>query len=192
MILMKKLFLIFIFSIFSISPAFSLTEVQQEILKIVMSPNGTINKDIYNRFWSEMSSDEVKKIINKENYDTLIIQVMQKYQRELWKSALTSYEQKKIYKSENYSNAQKEAKDLILSITKNISDENLRNKAIVPLKVTMANSEELLSAAAEHREVKFAQGQAMKLDKNIIKLIINSMDKVFFRLEKLLNHKWQD
>jgi hypothetical protein len=192
MILMKKLFLIFIFSIFSISPAFSLTEVQQEILKIVMSPNGTINKDIYNRFWSEMSSDEVKKIINKENYDTLIIQVMQKYQRELWKSALTSYEQKKIYKSENYSNAQKEAKDLILSITKNISDENLRNKAIVPLKVAMANSEELLSAAAEHREVKFAQGQAMKLDKNIIKLIINSMDKVFFRLEKLLNHKWQD
>jgi len=189
---MKKLFLIFIFSIFSISPAFSLTEVQQEILKIVMSPNGTINKDIYNRFWSEMSSDEVKKIINKENYDTLIIQVMQKYQRELWKSALTSYEQKKIYKSENYSNAQKEAKDLILSITKNISDENLRNKAIVPLKVAMANSEELLSAAAEHREVKFAQGQAMKLDKNIIKLIINSMDKVFFRLEKLLNHKWQD
>ena len=97
---MKKLFIIFVFFLFFVTKSFSLTPNQLEVLGIVMNVNGKIDKYLHSRFWKDVdNSQELATFLETSGIQAKIIRDGLNYQRELWKSALVSYERKQVFKS---------------------------------------------------------------------------------------------
>ena len=190
---MKKLFIIFVFFLFFVTKSFSLTPNQLEVLGIVMNVNGKIDKYLHSRFWKDVdNSQELATFLETSGIQAKIIREGLNYQRELWKSALVSYERKQVFKSESYLNAKKDMNFFINNTIKNIQNLNERNAVKNQMRISMANSQGLLEAAAAHKPLIGVQGITVQIDKERIVYVLKNIDSSFLRIEKLLNPNWKE
>ena len=75
---------------------------------------------------------------------------------------------------------------------KNIQNLNERNAVKNQMRISMANSQGLLEAAAAHKPLIGVQGITVQIDKERIVYVLKNIDSSFLRIEKLLNPNWKE
>ena len=192
---MKKLFSkIFVLVLLLSGSAYSMTENQMMIIHQVLNVDqGKVTKQMYTDFWKDVPDKEnligfmeTTGIMAKLTRDGM------NYQMELWKSALISYQNKQVFKSEDYIKAKETMTDFINRVSKNIPDANERAQVINQMKTGMINSDNLLKSAASRTNMQSVQGPIVELSEKRIILVINNIEKSFSRIDKLLQSEWKD
>jgi hypothetical protein len=194
---LKLLLFVFILFLISPHPAFSqntLTEKQQTILRQTMSVGGKITKQMHQEFWNDISKN------TSDDWDPISlwllesVKLSQKYQRELWQSALLSYEQNEVVKT-------LDLEKLELELSTHAYEEPPFEKGTPAYKefiesyegqrkISNTNADKLLQAAASHNDIEFQNGEKIKITDSSIRVILDGMDSGFQRLKILINPIW--
>ena len=176
-------------------PQQGMTESQTQIFKQTLAANGNINRQMHDSFWND-----VPKISNGQ-FEPLLVWMLQdmkfaqSYQKALWQSALISYDQHEVVRTEKLANTEKVMQDHLensLPFTKGTDDytvfvEGFNAKA----KDSYENSGRLLDAAALHQDLKAVSGQSIKLNRDMIQTVIGGLDGSFKRMELLVDPVWK-
>jgi hypothetical protein len=167
-----------------------------EILRTVISADGFINKELHQAFWAELTKSdkyETERLIKWANANIL---AMQEYQQELWESALISYRNRKVVKTESLINLETK---LPFALKQSLpfrtgSPEQAKNEAAIDkrLATAMENSKNLLFAASKHTEFRGVNGEIIPIDEEKILHVIKNIEGSVYRLRKLLNKEWRE
>jgi len=191
---MKKLFVLLIIFISSTSQLMAMTQNQLYIIHQVLNVDqGKVTKQMHTDFWKDVpDKDDVVGFLETSGMMAKITKDGMSYQMELWKSALISYQNQQVFKSEDYLNARDTMNDFINRVSKNIPNENERLQVINQMKTGMINSDNLLKSAAARIDMQSVQGPIMELSEERIRFVINNIEKSFSRIEKLLKPEWEN
>ena len=112
---MKKLFVLLIIFISSTSQLMAMTQNQLYIIHQVLNVDqGKVTKQMHTDFWKDVpDKDDVVGFLETSGMMAKITKDGMSYQMELWKSALISYQNQQIFKSEDYLNARDTMNDFI-------------------------------------------------------------------------------
>ena len=163
------------------------------INQVLNTEQGRITKQMHTDFW--------KDIPNKQNFVEFmettglmakLTRDSMNYQMELWKSALISYQNRQVFKSDDYLKSRELMNDFFDRVSNNIPDINQRQEVKNQMAVSMANSDELLRAAALRINFNSVQGQSIELSEERLKFIISNIEKSFIRIDKLLKPEWTE
>ena len=113
---MKKLFsTILVLGLLLSGNAYSMTENQMMIIHQVLNVDqGKVTKQMHTDFWKDVpNKDDVVKFMETTGLMAKITLDGMQYQMELWKSALISYRNKQVFKSEDYIKAKETMTDFI-------------------------------------------------------------------------------
>lgn len=152
------------------NPAFS--NEQSIIIQTVMSPEGYIDKSLYNKFWSDFKDPRIKREFGKLNLSKMLL-VGQKIQYENFKSARLSIKEKRIVKTKELLELYKEAKNLGMD-----------------LQITKQNTDLFLKAAATKEAIN-KNGVLTYITDDLIDGVIINMDASFERIGMLLDQEWR-
>ena len=191
---MKLTYLIFLLLFFISNIANAMTQNQMYIIHQVLNVDqGKVTKQMHTDFWKDVpDKDDVVGFLETSGLMAKITKDGMSYQMELWKSALISYQNQQVFKSEDYLNARDTMNDFINRVSKNISNENERLQVINQMKTGMINSDNLLKSAAARTDMQSVQGPIMELSEERIKFVISNIEKSFKRIDKLLKVKWEN
>ena len=191
---MKLTYLIFLLLFFISNIANAMTQNQMYIIHQVLNVDqGKVTKQMHTDFWKDVpDKDDVVGFLETSGLMAKITKDGMSYQMELWKSALISYQNQQVFKSEDYLNARDTMNDFINRVSKNIPNENERLQVINQMKTGMINSDNLLKSAAARTDMQSVQGPVMELSEERIKFVINNIEKSFKRIDKLLKPKWEN
>ena len=191
---MKKLFVLLIIFISSTSQLMAMTQNQLYIIHQVLNVDqGKVTKQMHTDFWKDVpDKDDVVGFLETSGMMAKITKDGMSYQMELWKSALISYQNQQVFKSEDYLNARDTMNDFINRVSKNIPNENERLQVINQMKTGMINSDNLLKSAAARTDMQSVQGPIMELSEERIKFVISNIETSFKRIDKLLQVEWKD
>ena len=191
---MKNLFTFLVLGFLFSGNAYSMTDNQMMIINQVLNVDqGKVTKQMYTDFWKDVpnKSDMVEFMETTGIMAKLTRDGMQ-YQMELWKSALISYQNKQVFKSEDYIKAKETMTDFINRVSKNIPNANERVQVINQMKTAMINSNNLLKSAASRTNMKSVQGPIVELSEERMTFVISNIEKSFSRIDKLLQSEWKD
>jgi hypothetical protein len=180
------------------TPAFSqegMTEAQNVILRQTMSVGGSITKEMHEKFWADVPKGAVGQwnplflwLLN----NTKLAQI---YQRALWQSALFSYEQNEIIRTEALGKSEKAISDFIVESAPFKKGSKEYDSFLKAYRSRMISSEEnarrLLEAAARHQNLEAVNGEVVKIDDMLIKSVLDRMNEGFGRLELLIDPVWK-
>ena len=185
---MRRLFLSFVLLLFLFSNANAFTKNQQEVLSVVMSVYGKVDKALHERFWRDVPKEARSKTsaILKQ---IKILELGQQLQKEMWKSALVSYDQRQVFESKEYQNVAKELSDLHDDLERNMSSSEAKISR-AHMKRSQENAKRLLVSAANHTNLIGVDGREVVLDRERITYVIKNIDQSFGRLKILLDPKW--
>lgn len=166
------------------------------LVKTVTAADGYITKEIHDSFWNELrkilSQDELKKAV-----PTLKLQLIyeQKYQEALWESAEASYQAKRVIKTNNLIQMEKELQnDFEETISFLPKDSNDYVTAMYTFKKVREKNDMdaalLLEGAAEHKEVTFNSGRTIMIDEALISTVLTNLDSSIKRAQLLLDEQW--
>ena len=191
---MKKLFVLLIIFISSTSQLMAMTQNQLYIIHQVLNVDqGKVTKQMHTDFWKDVpDKDDVVGFLETSGMMAKITKDGMSYQMELWKSALISYQNQQVFKSEDYLNARDTMNDFINRVSKNIPNETERLQVINQMKTGMINSDNLLKSAAARTDMQSVQGPIMELSEERIKFVISNIETSFKRIDKLLQVEWKD
>jgi len=191
---MKKLFIVFILFLITTSKSNALTENQLMIFHQVLNVDqGKVTKQMHTDFWSDVpDKDDVVNYMETTGLMAKITKDGMNYQKELWKSALISYQNKQVFKSDDYIKARDTMNDFINRVSKNIPDPNERQQVVKQMQVSMENSAELLRSAGARMNFQTVQGPIIEISEERLKFIIANLERSFVRIEKLLKPEWVD
>ena len=192
---MKKLFFtIFILGLLFSVNAYAMTQNQMFIIQQTLNVDqGKVTKQMHTDFWKDVpNKDDVVKFMETTGLMAKITLDGMQYQMELWKSALISYRNKQVFKSEDYIKAKETMTDFINRVSKNIPDANERAQVINQMKTGMINSDNLLKSAAARTNMQSVQGPIIELSEERISFVISNIEKSFVRIDKLLSTEWKD
>jgi len=191
---MKLTYLIFLLLFFISNIANAMTQNQMYIIHQVLNVDqGKVTKQMHTDFWKDVpNKDDVVGFLETSGMMAKITKDGMSYQMELWKSALISYQNQQVFKSEDYLNARDTMNDFINRVSKNIPNENERLQVINQMKTGMINSDNLLKSAAARTDMQSVQGPIMELSEERIKFVISNIEKSFKRIDKLLKVKWEN
>lgn len=191
---MKKLFVLLIIFISSTSQLMAMTQNQLYIMHQVLNVDqGKVTKQMHTDFWKDVpNKDEIVDFYETTGLMAKITRDGMRYQMELWKSALISYQNEQVFKSEDYLNARETINDFINRVSKNIPNETERLQVINQMKTGMINSDNLLKSAAARIDMQSVQGPIMELSEERIKFVISNIETSFKRIDKLLQSEWKD
>ena len=191
---MKKLFVLLIIFISSTSQLMAMTQNQLYIIHQVLNVDqGKVTKQMHTDFWKDVpDKDDVVGFLETSGMMAKITKDGMSYQMELWKSALISYQNQQVFKSEEYLNARDTMNDFINRVSKNIPNENERLQVTNQMKTSMINSDNLLKSAAARTDMQSVQGPIMELSEERIKFVISNIEKSFKRIDKLLKPIWEN
>ena len=191
---MKKLLGILFLSMFLSVNAYAMTQNQMLIIQQTLNVDqGKITKQMHTDFWKDVpNKDDVVKFMETTGLMAKITLDGMQYQMELWKSALISYRNKQVFKSEDYIKAKETMTDFINRVSKNIPDANERAQVINQMKTGMINSDNLLKSAAARTNMQSVQGPIVELSEERITFVISNIEKSFSRIDKLLKVEWKD
>jgi hypothetical protein len=191
---MKLTHSIIILVFFIANIANAMTQNQLYIMHQVLNVDqGKVTKQMHADFWKDVpNKDEIVDFYETTGLMAKITRDGMRYQMELWKSALISYQNQQVFKSEDYLNARATMNDFINRVSKNIPNETERLQVINQMKTGMINSDNLLKSAAARIDMQSVQGPIMELSEERIKFVINNIEKSFSRIDKLLKVEWKD
>ena len=191
---MKLTYLIFLLLFFISNIANAMTQNQMYIIHQVLNVDqGKVTKQMHTDFWKDVpDKDDVVGFLETSGLMAKITKDGMSYQMELWKSALISYQNQQVFKSEDYLNARDTMNDFINRVSKNIPNENERLQVINQMKTGMINSDNLLKSAAARIDMQSVQGPIMELSEERIKFVISNIETSFKRIDKLLQSEWKD
>ncbi len=192
---MKKLFFtIFVLGLLFSVNAYAMTQNQMFIIQQTLNVDqGKVTKQMHTDFWKDVpNKDDVVKFMETTGLMAKITLDGMQYQMELWKSALISYRNKQVFKSEDYIKAKETMTDFINRVSKNIPDANERAQVVNQMKTGMINSDNLLKSAAARTNMQSVQGPIIELSEERISFVISNIEKSFVRIDKLLKVEWVD
>ena len=191
---MKKLLEIVVLSLLLSGYAYSMTQNQMLIIQQTLNiDQGKITKQMHTNFWKDVANkDDVVKFMETTGLMAKITRDGMQYQLELWKSALISYRNKQVFKSDDYLKIKEVMNDFINRVSKNIPDANERAQVVNQMKTSMINSDNLLKSAAARTSMQSVQGPVIELSEERIIFIINNISESFDRIDKLLSVQWKD
>ena len=191
---MKKFFIIILIIFFNSELSQAMTQKQLLIINQTMNVDqGKVTKQMHTEFWNDVpNKNEIAKFMETTGLMAKITRDSMKYQMELWKSALVSYQNQQIFKSEEYLIARDAMNDFILRISKNIPNEEERKQVVNQMKTSMINSDNLLKSSASRTNMQSVQGPIMEISEQRIKFVILNIEKSFNRIDKLMNPIWVD
>jgi hypothetical protein len=192
---MKKLFsTILVLGLLLTANSFAMTQNQMMIVSQVLNAEGgKITKQMHTDFWKDIpSKEDFVEYLETTGLMAKITRDGMQYQMELWKSALISYRNKQVFKSDDYLKIKEVVNDFINRVSKNIPDANERAQVVNQMKTSMINSENLLKSAAARTAMQSVQGPVIELSEERITLVINNIEKSFSRIDKLLKLEWKD
>ena len=191
---MKKIITIILFYIFFNTTVLAMTQNQLYIMHQVLNVDqGKVTKQMHTDFWKDVpNKDEIVDFYETTGLMAKITRDGMRYQMELWKSALISYQNEQVFKSEAYLNSRETMNDFINRVSKNIPNETERLQVINQMKTGMINSDNLLKSAAARINMQSVQGPIMELSEERIKFVISNIETSFKRIDKLLQSEWKD
>ena len=191
---MKLIHSIFLLVFFISNIAYAMTENQMMIIHQVLNVDqGKVTKQMHTDFWKDVpNKDDVVKFMETTGLMAKITRDGMQYQMELWKSALISYRNQQVFKSDDYLKINEVMNDFINRVSKNIPNENERLQVTNQMKTSMINSDNLLKSAAARTNMQSVQGPIIELSEERIILVINNIEKSFSRIDKLLSVEWKD
>jgi len=191
---MKKLLSAIVLGLLLSGNVYSMTENQMMIINRVLNVDqGKVTKQMHTNFWKDVpNKDEIVEFMETSGIMAKLTRDGMNYQMELWKSALISYQNNQVFKSENYIKAKETMTDFINRVSKNIPNANERTQVINQMKTGMINSDNLLKSAASRTSMQSVQGPIIELSEERITLVINNIEKSFSRIDKLLQSEWKN
>ena len=192
---MKKLFsTIFVLVLLLSGSAYSMTENQMMIIHQVLNVDqGKVTKQMHTDFWKDVpNKSDMVEFMETTGVMAKLTRDGMNYQMELWKSALISYQNKQVFKSEDYIEAKETMTDFINRVSKNILNANERAQVINQMKTGMINSDNLLKSAASRTNMQSVQGPIVELSEERMTFVISNIEKSFSRIDKLLQLEWKD
>ena len=192
---MKKLFsTIFVLVLLLSGSAYSMTENQMMIIHQVLNVDqGKVTKQMHTDFWKDVpNKSDMVEFMETTGIMAKLTRDGMNYQMELWKSALISYQNKQVFKSEDYIKAKETMTDFINRVSKNIPNANERAQVINQMKTGMINSDNLLKSAAARTNMQSVQGPIVELSEERMTFVISNIEKSFSRIDKLLQSEWKD
>tara|TARA_B100001093_G_scaffold134105_1_gene126714 strand:+ start:850 stop:1425 length:576 start_codon:yes stop_codon:yes gene_type:complete len=191
---MKFFFTIIVISFLITNFSHSMTQNQMMIIQQTLNVDqGKITKQMHTDFWKDVpNKDDVVKFMETTGLMAKITRDGMQYQMELWKSALISYRNQQVFKSDDYLKINEVMNDFINRVSKNIPNENERLQVTNQMKTSMINSDNLLKSAAARTNMQSVQGPIIELSEERIILVINNIEKSFSRIDKLLSVEWKD
>jgi len=191
---MKLSHSIILLVIFIANIANAMTQNQLYIMHQVLNVDqGKVTKQMHTDFWKDVpNKDEIVDFYETTGLMAKITRDGMRYQMELWKSALISYQNEQVFKSEAYLNSRETMNDFINRVSKNIPNETERLQVINQMKTGMINSDNLLKSAAARINMQSVQGPIMELSEERIKFVISNIEISFKRIDKLLQSEWKD
>ena len=192
---MKKLFsTIFVLVLLLSGSAYSMTENQMMIIHQVLNVDqGKVTKQMHTDFWKDVpDKSDMVEFMETTGIMAKLTRDGMNYQMELWKSALISYQNKQVFKSEDYIEAKETMTDFINRVSKNIPNANERAQVINQMKTGMINSDNLLKSAAARTNMQSVQGPIVELSEERMTFVISNIEKSFSRIDKLLQLEWKD
>ena len=191
---MKFFFTIIVISFLITNFSHSMTQNQMMIIQQTLNVDqGKITKQMHTDFWKDVpNKDDVVKFMETTGLMAKITRDGMQYQMELWKSALISYRNQQVFKSDDYLKINEVMNDFINRVSKNIPNENERLQVTNQMKTSMINSDNLLKSAAARTNMQSVQGPIIELSEERIILVINNIEKSFSRIDKLLKLEWKD
>ena len=176
------------------SQLMAMTQNQMFIIQQTLNVDqGKVTKQMHSDFWKDVpNKDDVIKFMETTGLMAKITRDGMQYQMELWKSALISYQNKQVFKSDDYLKIKEVMNDFINRVSKNIPNENERLQVTNQMKTSMINSDNLLKSAAARTNMQSVQGPIIELSEERIILVINNIEKSFSRIDKLLSVVWKD
>ena len=190
--IMKKIISLIIITFLITNFSQAMTDKQMFILHQVLNVDqGKVTKQMHADFWNDVpNKDEIIQFMETTGLMAKITRDGMKYQMELWKSALISYQNEQVFKSDEYLKVNDTMNDLIDRISKNIPDINERNQVVNQMKTSMINSDNLLKSAASRTDMQSVQGPIVEISEERIKFVISNIEKSFSRIDKLLKPEW--
>ena len=194
---MKKftLFFIFFYFIFNIEGnAYAMTQNQMFIIQQTLNVDqGKVTKQMHTDFWKDVPNKaDLVEFMETTGLMAKITRDGMQYQMELWKSALISYQNKQVFKSDDYLKIREVMNDFINRVSKNIPNANERAQVVNQMKTSMINSDNLLKSAAARTAMQSVQGPVIELSEERISFVISNIEKGFIRIDKLLSAEWKD
>ena len=191
---MKLIQSIILFILFSFGIANAMTQKQMMIFHQVLNVDqGKVTKQMHTDFWSDVpDKDDVVNYMETTGLMAKITKDGMNYQKELWKSALISFQNNQVFKSDDYIKARETMNDFIDRVSKNIPDLNERQQVIAQMKISMENSAELLRSAGARTNFQTVQGPIIEISEERLKFIISNLERSFVRIEKLLKPEWDN
>ena len=192
---MKKLFSkIFVLVLLLSGSAYSMTENQMMIIHQVLNVDqGKVTKQMHTDFWKDVpDKEDLIGFMETTGIMAKLTRDGMNYQMELWKSALISYQNNQVFKSEDYIKAKETMTDFINRVSKNIPNANERAQVINQMKTGMINSDNLLKSAAARTNMQSVQGPIVELSEERMTFVISNIEKSFSRIDKLLQSEWKD
>ena len=192
---MKKLFSkIFVLVLLLSGSAYSMTQNQMMIIHQVLNVDqGKVTKQMHTDFWKDIpDKEDLIGFMETTGMMAKLTRDGMNYQMELWKSALISYQNKQVFKSEDYIKAKETMTDFINRVSKNIPNANERAQVINQMKTGMINSDNLLKSAAARTNMQSVQGPIVELSEERMTFVISNIEKSFSRIDKLLQLEWKD
>ena len=191
---MKFFFTVIVISFLITNFSHSMTQNQMMIIQQTLNVDqGKITKQMHTDFWKDVpNKDDVVKFMETTGLMAKITRDGMQYQMELWKSALISYRNQQVFKSDDYLKINEVMNDFINRVSKNIPNENERLQVTNQMKTSMINSDNLLKSAAARTNMQSVQGPIIELSEERIILVINNIAKSFSRIDKLLSVEWKD
>ena len=174
--------------------AYAMTQNQMLIIQQTLNVDqGKVTEQMHTDFWKDVpNKDDVVKFMETTGLMAKISRDGMQYQMELWKSALISYRNEQVFKSDEYLKIKEVMNDFINRVSKNIPDVNERAQVIEQMKISMINSNNLLKSAAARTDMQSVQGPIIELSEERITLVINNIEKSFSRIDKLLKPVWNE
>ena len=191
---MNKILSIIFISLLLIGNAHSMTDNQMMIINQVLNVDqGKVTKQMHTDFWKDIpDKNDIVKFMETTGIMAKLTRDGMNYQMELWKSALISYQNKQVFKSEDYIEAKETMTDFINRVSKNIPNANERAQVINQMKTGMINSDNLLKSAAARTNMQSVEGPIVELSEERMTFVISNIEKSFSRIDKLLQSEWKD
>ncbi len=167
----------------------------EAIIKQTLASNGILTQETHQEFWLQMkklgTDKEIQEFTNIIKNGLLFLQ---EYQKELWSSALQSYNNKKVIKTQRLSELEKESLIKFKASLPYTKDSKNYKIAIESynrnMEVSNQNAKLLLEASANHTTLTSVQGQVMNINKQYIEKVLGTISSSFNRLNNLLNKDW--
>lgn len=172
-----------------------MTEEQGLILRQTLAADGSLTKEMHQKFWADAPR------IPDGEWNPMFLFLLesmklgQAYQRALWQSALISYDQKEVIRTEGLAKSEKAVSELFatsLPYKKGSAEyDALMSSHDAQTAEAKENAERLLKAAASHQELWEVNGEAVKVDDKLIRTVLGGLEASFQRVERLVDPIWK-